>query len=224
MYSKESFLGSLREVDRDALLEAGTTRHWQQGELVVRAGDRADFAIVLLGGLVKVHTGRGGGAEVLLALRGPGDLLGEISAVHKATRMVSATALKPVQGIVIGASNLRTFLAGHPRAALPLLDLALARLQAGDARLLEFASSESLPRVASRLIELTDRFGIRRDGGELEVELPITQEELAQWSASSTESTARALRTLRGLGLIETHRGRLVVLDLDGLRAHAARL
>ena len=116
------------------------------------------------------------------------------------------------------------FLADHPRATLSLLDLALARLRAVDARLLEFASSESLARVATRLIELAEVFGMRRDGGELEVELPINQEELAQWSASSIESTARALRSLRGLGLIETHRGRLVVLDLDALRAHGVRL
>lgn len=224
MYTKESFLGSLREADRAALLEAGSARHWQQGELVVCAGDRADFAIVLLRGLVKIHKSGSDGSEVLLALSGPGDLLGEMSAVHNATRMVSATALKPLDGVVIGAGSLRLFLADHANAALALLDLALARLRVSDAHLLEFAASESLARVASRLIELAERFGVRQSSGAIDVALPITQEELADWSASSLESTARALRTLRGLGLIETHRGRLVALDLDGLRAHGARL
>jgi hypothetical protein len=32
------------------------------------------------------------------------------------------------------------------------------------------------------------------------------------------------LRTLRGLGLIETYRRGVTVLDLDGLRSHTARL
>jgi CRP/FNR family cyclic AMP-dependent transcriptional regulator len=75
--------------------------------------------------------------------------------------------------------------------------------------------------VASRLVELTERFGAIEANGKIDVALPITQEELAAWSASSRESTARSLRTLRILGLIETHRRRLTVLDLDRLRAHA---
>jgi CRP-like cAMP-binding protein len=78
--------------------------------------------------------------------------------------------------------------------------------------------------VAGRLVELAERFGVQRSDSALEVALPITQEELASWSASSRESTARALRTLRGLGLIETNRRRLTVLDLDGLRGHTAQL
>jgi CRP-like cAMP-binding protein len=75
--------------------------------------------------------------------------------------------------------------------------------------------------VASRLVELTARFGVSGANGKIDVALPITQEELASWTAASRESTARSLRTLRTLGLIETHRRRLIVLDLDGLRAHA---
>jgi CRP/FNR family transcriptional regulator, cyclic AMP receptor protein len=78
--------------------------------------------------------------------------------------------------------------------------------------------------VTSRLVELAERFGRPLDGGAIEVALPFAQEELASWSASSRESTARALRTLRELGLIETHRLAVTVLDLERLRAHAARL
>jgi CRP-like cAMP-binding protein len=89
---------------------------------------------------------------------------------------------------------------------------------------LEFAMSESLARVAGRLVELAERFGVPREGDAIDVTLPITQEELASWSASSRESTGRALRTLRDLRLIETGRRRLTVLDLDGLRSHAPRL
>jgi CRP-like cAMP-binding protein len=65
---------------------------------------------------------------------------------------------------------------------------------------------------------------VSRPEGGLDVRLPVNQEELASWSGSSRESTARALRTLRELGLIETQRLRMVVLDLEGLRAHQPRL
>jgi CRP-like cAMP-binding protein len=89
---------------------------------------------------------------------------------------------------------------------------------------MEFATSESLARVAGRLVELAERFGVKRADDSIDVALPITQEELASWSASSRESTARALRTLRGLKLIETSRRGMIVLDLEGLRSHSSRL
>ena len=158
------------------------------------------------------------------ALTGPGELLGEASGVRDRVRSASATAIESVEGLVIPVGSFRSFLADHQHATEALLDLALGRLHVSDVRLVEFATSDSLGRVTSRLIELVERFGTRRDRGEIELALPITQEELAHWSASSLESTARALRTLRELGLIETHRRRLVVLDLDRLRPHSARL
>jgi CRP/FNR family cyclic AMP-dependent transcriptional regulator len=217
-------MASLPESDRAALLQQGVERSWDRGDVLMWDGDRADGAVVLLSGLAKIHKSAAEGAEVVLGLCGPGDLLGEISAVRDATRSATVTALDRVQARLIPVPDLRGFLARHPPAALALLDLALARLYVADARRLEFASSESLARVASRLVELAERFGEERDGGTIEVAMPFSQEDLASWSASSRESTARALRTLRQLGLIETHRLAVTVLDLERLRGHAARL
>jgi CRP-like cAMP-binding protein len=74
------------------------------------------------------------------------------------------------------------------------------------------------------LVELAERFGSDSGDGAIEVAIPLTQDELAAWSASSRESTARALHTLRELGVLETHRRRLIVRDLERLRPHAAHL
>jgi CRP-like cAMP-binding protein len=223
-FPARSFLDLLLERERSALLGSGPTRRWSRGEVLVRAGERADSATVLLRGSVKVHKTAAEGTEVVLALVGAGDLLGEMSAFPQAVRSADATALEPVEGVVIAVGALRAFLAAHPRASSALLEMALARLHVSDLRRLEFATAGSLARVTTRLVELVERFGVEREDGAIEVALPITQEELAAWSASSRESTARALHTLRGLGLLETHRRRLVVPDLERLRPHAARL
>jgi CRP-like cAMP-binding protein len=219
-----SFLESLLEPDRNALLSAGRSRLWQRGDLLVRTGDPIDSATVLLSGSVKVHKTAAEGAEVVLALLGAGDLLGEMSAVREAKRSADATALEDVEAVVIPVPDLRAFLSAHPNAMLALLEMAVARLHVADLRRIEFATAGSLARVATRLVELAERFGITREDGAIEVGIPLTQEELAAWSASSRESTARALHTLRKLNVLETHRRRLVVRDLEKLRPHAARL
>ena len=75
-YARDSFISSLPDGDRSTLLETGHERDWQRGEILFHAGDRADSAIVLVGGLVKVHKVTKEGSDVVLALLGPGDLLG----------------------------------------------------------------------------------------------------------------------------------------------------
>ena len=221
---RPTFLQSLSAAERAALLDSGRERQWQTSELLVRRGDPADSAIVLTEGLAKIHTTTAEGAEVVLAFSGAGDLLGEVTAVRDARRSANATAMEPVHGVAITVPALRSFLTRYPRTTLALLDMSLSRLYLADVRRIEFATSGSLARVAARLIELAERFGVAGPGGAVEVTLPISQEELASWSASSLESTGRALRTLRGLGLIETSRRRLTVLDLDGLISHRPRL
>lgn len=217
-------MGALPESDRDALLGLGREREWDRGDALVRTGESAESAIILLSGLVKIHRVAADGQEVVFGIAGPGDLLGEVSAVRRSVRSATVTALVSVTGRVVPVPDLRSFLGNRPGAALALLDLTLSRLYVADAHRVEFATSESLARVTSRIVELAERFGRPTGSGALEAALPINQEELASWSGSSRESTARALRTLRELGLIETHRLRLTVLDLEGLRAHAPRV
>jgi CRP-like cAMP-binding protein len=96
------------------------------------------------------------------------------------------------------------------------------RLRDADVKRIGFAASDTVGRVASRLVELADRFGEEDERGETLITLPLTQEELAAWCGSSREATAKALQTLRSLGWVETARRRITVHDLASLRARAA--
>jgi CRP/FNR family cyclic AMP-dependent transcriptional regulator len=217
------FLSALSDEERNALLASGHPRSWPRGEVLLRTGELADHAIVITEGFVKVSRSTPEGAEVILSLSGPGDLLGEPAAFRGAKRSADATALEPVTGTVVSVPDLRGFLRTHPQATLTLLEMTLDRLHMGDARRIESATAGSLARVTGRLVELAERFGVPQPDGELQVALPMTQEELAAWSACSRESTARALRTLRDLRLIRTSRRAVTVHGLEALRAHTAR-
>ena len=70
-------------------------------------------------------------------------------------------------------------------------------------------------------IELCERYGDRTDAG-IQIRLPVTQDDLGSWTASSRAGVASALRTMRELGWIETERRRITVLDLDALTQRAA--
>jgi CRP-like cAMP-binding protein len=105
--------------------------------------------------------------------------------------------------------------------ALTLLKVVAKRLRDADRKRVEFAAEDSMTRVAARIVELSERFGDEVAQG-LEIDLPISQEELAGWTGCSRDSVVNALQSMRGLGWIETHRRRIVVRDIDALRRRVA--
>jgi CRP-like cAMP-binding protein len=200
-----------------ALRERAGPRSFARGEALMYAGQVPHDVFVIRGGRVKVSATTGSGRHVLLAFRGPGDLVGELSALDERPRSASIVALEPVAALALSHEQFRGLLAQHHSAALALLRVLSERLRDADAKRLQFASHTALGRVAFCLLELCERFGDTADGA-VDILLPLSQDELAGWAGSSLESVARALQTMRGLGWIETRRRAIRVLDREALR------
>ena len=214
------FLDQLSADDRAALLALGRLRRWPCGATLFGEGDRSTTVVLVISGRAKVFSLTDQGGEVLLAIRGPGAVVGEMSALDGAPRSASVAALEPLETVVVPVRDFRDFLTTHPDAAVCILQLIVGRLRDADRKRIEFGTYDALGRVALRLAELADRFGQTAERG-VRITLPLTQEELAAWTGSSRESVTKALRTLRRHGVIETSRRSVAVLDVDGLRARA---
>jgi CRP-like cAMP-binding protein len=202
-----------------ALRREGHTRKFQRGQALFTEGDRAERVFLIERGWVTVTCTAPGGREIVLGLRGPGDMLGELSALDGEPRSATAVTLSEVEAIVVSGSTLMRAL-DDVAASHELIRMLAARLRDADRKRLEFAALDTLGRVAWRLYELSERFGHESEEG-ISVELPLSQEQLAAWCGASRESTVKALTSLRGLGYITTGRRRVVIRDLEGLRRQA---
>ncbi|WP_219469370.1 Crp/Fnr family transcriptional regulator [Nonomuraea rhizosphaerae] len=212
------FLSMLTPEEVDELRAAGRPRRWERGTTVMTEGDTSDWVLVLTEGRVKVSSHTSSGTEVVLAVRGPGGLLGEMSAIDGSPRSATVTALEPIAGIVV--RDFPNFLQMHGRIAVLLMQLVTGRLRDADRKRIEYGAFDTTGRVATRLIELAERYGEKTNSG-VRVALPLSQDELAGWTGASREAVSKALRTLRDRGLIETGRRRVVIHDLEGLRKRA---
>jgi CRP-like cAMP-binding protein len=212
-------LAELTDAARDALLQAGTTRHYASGAVLFREGDRSKFAVAVLSGRLKVSCSSPEGHETVLAFRRPGDLIGELSLFDGADRSATVTAVEPARVLVVTADRLTDLIGDQPEVAVVLLRLLARRLRDADRKRVEFGAYDTAGRVARRLVELADEHGVATGRGAIRISLPLSQTELASWSGSSREAVARALALLRSSGLVETDRRRIIVLDIAGLRA-----
>jgi CRP/FNR family cyclic AMP-dependent transcriptional regulator len=104
---------------------------------------------------------------------------------------------------------------------LHLLRAVTAKLRDADRKRVEFGAQDMLGRVAARLVELADEFGLTSDAG-LVIDLSFPQQELADWIGASRESVVKALSQMRAWGWIETGRRAITVHNLLALQARGA--
>jgi CRP/FNR family transcriptional regulator, cyclic AMP receptor protein len=218
--SAGSFLSHLDSVERDAVFDHKRKRRFSRSTTLMNAGTLSNSVVVILEGRVKLSYFTDEGHEVVLGIRGPGDLLGELSALDGRPHSATATALEAVEAMIVPTPDFHAFLLDHPRVSLMLLRMLTARLRDADEKRIEFAAYDSVGRVARRLVEMADRFGDQQDG-RLLITLPLSQEELAGWTGSSREAVSKALQALRSKGLIDTKRRAVTILDLPGLERRA---
>ena len=214
-------LAVLDTADRRALLEIASPRTYQADEILVRQGEHARDVHVLLEGRATVVRTTPEGREVLLALRGPGDTLGEIAAIDPAPRMATVTALEEVSSLVVSGERFVGFLRERPPAMFAMLRLLARRNRESDRRLVDTRSQEALTRLARHLLELGARYGVASADG-IDLDVPLSQQQLAAWVGVTREAVSAGLRRLREQGAVATGRMRITLLDVDRLRTIAA--
>jgi CRP/FNR family transcriptional regulator, cyclic AMP receptor protein len=213
-----SFLTLLGRDDRAAFDAIGRRRAYRKGGFLLREGERSDHAFVIRQGRIKIVATTASGHEVLLAVRGAGELVGELAALTAAdaARTASLVALSPVEAQVVTATELLDYLERRPKVLMLVVRLIMDRLRDSDRRRIEFGSQPTMGRVAGYLAEMAERDGrVVPDG--IAIATALSQEELAGYIVASRESVARALTALRREGLISTARRSIVVHDLPGL-------
>ena len=212
----------LGEDDRRDLAALGRSRRYPAGRVLFAEGEPSDHVVLITSGRVKVFCTTEDGREPLLAVRGEGDLVGELAALDggEQPRVATVVATEPVTAEEIGAAAFRDFLATHPTATMELLHTVVARLRSADRRRVEFGGFESTARLAHLLAELVDEPGVPEFDGEVPVIL-YSQAELGAMIGASRESVARALARLRAEGLVESRRRGLALLDVEHLRRHS---
>jgi CRP-like cAMP-binding protein len=216
-------LDLLDEDDRRALEAVGTVERAPRGRVLLHHGQVPDKVVILYAGRAKVVAPpTQTGSEAVLSFRGPGALLGDQALLDGSPRGATVVAVEPVEYLVVAGSALRACIERRPAIAIAMLAVVSRRLRESDGRLAQFASADTMGRVAARLVELCEHHGERADDGTVTITLPLTQEDLAGWTGASLEATAKALRALRRLGWITTARRAIVVHDLEELRRRAA--
>jgi CRP/FNR family cyclic AMP-dependent transcriptional regulator len=215
------FWDTLTAAERTDLVTRGKRRIFGPETVIFREEDPSVYVLVIMSGWVKASLVSVEGHEIILGVRGPGDMVGERAALWNEPRSADIHALNEVNGLIVPGEQFIDFLDHHRHAERALTRLISERLDEAVKRLRLFGSAHGAKRLAGLLLELADRHGTRTTAGTTTITLPLSQEELAGWCNCSRETVARALRPWRRSRVVDTARRQITILDAAALRALA---
>ncbi len=117
------------------LAEAAIERSFEPGQIIFEEGSTGSDLYLIVHGRVEVVKGDGL-AAMAIAIRGPGDLVGEMGFIESKPRFATLRALEPTRLLELPAQAMRSLLAEAPQALLWTMQLLSSRLRQADLRLI----------------------------------------------------------------------------------------
>jgi CRP/FNR family transcriptional regulator, cyclic AMP receptor protein len=211
------FWASLTDADRAALQAQGRVATYTRGTPLCMEGDPSTHVLVLLTGWTKVVSSTLEGHEMVLALRGAGDVIGELATDLGGYRTATVRALMPVQALLISADRFNRFLETRPGAIRVYRRVMSERQHELGQNLRTRMESSGAQRLARLLLDLAERCGHATGDGVM-LAVPLSQTDLASWVGVSRATVTRALHDWRERKLVTTQHGRMTIIDSAALR------
>lgn len=213
-----TFWASLGAGDRAELSRLGTNVVRPADTQLLAQGEASDYLIVVLHGWIKVAAHSSGGYRALLALRGPGDLLGEQAGLEGRRRGASLHTATDVSLLQVTADRFSELARRRSSVGRSVEQSLSRRLREADVQRAGITEPVSV-RLAAVLLDLCERCGEPGRGpAEVRIGLPLSQDDLAGLVLSSRRSVSRVLEDWRGRGVIVTGRRALSVMSVDRLK------
>ena len=187
-----------------------------KGGFLFKEGDRGEHVYIIIEGKLKLGTSSSDGRENLLSILGPGEMFGELSLFDPGPRTATATAVTDARLLSLAHDQVIGWVSEHPKVSLQLLGRLAQRLRRSNEVLADLVFSDVPGRVAKAIMDLGERFGVKKADG-LYVNHDLTQEELAQLVGASRETVNKALADFAGRGWVRLEPRSVVVLDIERL-------
>ncbi|EJZ87616.1 hypothetical protein HMPREF9241_00244 [Schaalia turicensis ACS-279-V-Col4] len=218
--SQVPLFGGLDDSQQISLQQKMGHTTLRRGETLFDEGDLGDRLYIITEGKVKLGHTSNDGRESLLAVLGPGEIIGELTLFDPGPRSTTATAVSPVSLLHLDHEDLMEILDTNPTLAKHMLKALAQRLRRTNESLSDLVFSDVPGRVAKALLDLADRFGTASDKG-VHVPHDLTQEELAQLVGASRETVNKSLADFVSRGWIRLEGRAVTLLDVDRLARRA---
>lgn len=194
------------EPFRVDLLKPCTLRHFEAGETLYGVGDDATGVYGLVEGAIELTLANGHVGTIRTA----GYWIGETAAFRGAPRLVSLEAIVPSYALYLPLVEFERLITNAEYCRYFAL-LIIEHVEEAVSIIADLMASDPLARVAGRLVTL----GRAQSSGAKT--LPLTQAELASMCGLARPTVNKVIKVLTKSGVLESHYGRLTIVDVPSL-------
>ncbi|AGT31114.1 Crp/Fnr family transcriptional regulator [Geobacillus genomosp. 3] len=194
----------------------------KKGTFLFQEGEKADDIYYIQSGKIQISKTNMDGQELTLRICSQGDLIGELTLFCPGARyMLTAKVLEDGTVSAIRRETLETELANNPKLAIEFMKWMSLHFRKTQTKFRDLILHGKKGALYSTLIRLCNSYGVMKEDGIL-IDVPLTNQELANFCGTAREVVNRMLGDLRKKGVISVEKGKIHVHDLQYLRNEIA--
>ena len=212
------WLRELPTEETERLRRAATARDYERGETVFAPNPTPHSVYLLERGLVRIYRLSDAGGEATFGYVLPGEVFGELSAFGSGGGRESfAQAVRRSSVWRVPDETFRDVVRRSQGMTLEVTKQIAGRMKRIESRVEDLVFRDVRSRLVRVLLELAESFG-RNDPSGIEIELPLTQSDLATLVGSTRQTVNVALGQLEKDGLLAHRHRHFVLIDVVGLK------
>ncbi|WP_119068961.1 Crp/Fnr family transcriptional regulator [Rubrobacter indicoceani] len=196
-------------------------RKFRPKDTIFAPGDPDDQLYFLLSGVIRIYKIYGDYKEATIAMIQDGGIFGKLSLVEGRWQDVFAESVSDATVASVQKASIEQVMKSRPDFALKLFSSLSERLRQSDEVIESLLHREVSARLATLLLNLADRFGIRNGRGVV-VDVRLTHQDLANMIASTREAVSKVMSEFQRDGYIETKSRKITLIDQAALTEYAS--
>jgi CRP/FNR family cyclic AMP-dependent transcriptional regulator len=199
---------------------AGQLRYktFPAGTNIITADTPGELVYIVLRGTVKIHIEQVGGGDVVLAILGSGDTVGEMSLIDSAGRSASVLTLEESTLLWLDRPTFQEALQRIPQLATNLIRILSNRVRLSNELIQALATLDVYGRVARQLLAFAEKYGHSNGSGEIRIPICLTQSDIADLVGASRKRVNQVMVAFKQMGILSVDGdGRISVHRRDDL-------
>ncbi len=193
----------LDEQTLDSIRRRARKHTFPTGTYVITADMPGEAIYVVLSGTVKIKADHADGKEVIIAILGPGSVIGEISVLDSAGRSADVVTQEESTLLLVDRTSFHEMVETIPAIARNLLRILSSRLRLSTEQIQALCTLDVYGMVARQLIAFADAYGVpAQQGGGVVIPLRLTQSDIAGLVGATRERVNQVFAQLRDAKLI----------------------
>ncbi len=198
-----SFAG-LDTAHLNQLADRATIRYFRKKEFIFHEGDQASRLYIVQYGRVKLFKVSASGKEFVAHIAGQGNTLNVAALFGEKPHYLTARCIEDTSVLTVGREEFLSFLKEHPVVAIKIIGILGEVTNLAYEKIIDLLVERVDLRVSTALFMLASKFGTT---------LSVTCSDIADLAGTTTASTIRVISKLKKMGILRSHRQRIIILD-----------